>query len=121
MKLCDGFLQTLATDEAHRIKRPSVRVMAEPIHRDNPRMLQTARDLRLKQEARARLHLAGITFLDLLERHFTMQLLIERHRNDAKTTLCMRPHDAKTTARRRGTANVCKGSFRVASRGANTW
>jgi hypothetical protein len=79
MKPRDSFLQALTPHETHRIKRPAIRVMSQPIHRHDAGMFQAACDLGLKQKPLSRFWLAGIELLYFFERDLAMQLFVERY------------------------------------------
>ena len=56
VKAAERVLQVLALNETHGVIRPAVRVSAQPVHRHDAGMLQSARDLRLLHEAGAARH-----------------------------------------------------------------
>src|SRR4051794_33589985 len=96
METLDRILQAVSLDETHRVERPPIRVLAQPIHRHDARMLQAAGDLRFEQEARAAFGVAGVTFLDLLQRHFAVQLFIMGDIDLSQSPLRMWPKYAET-------------------------
>ena len=72
MESVDCSFQDLAPHKAHRIKRPAVWVVAQPINWHDAWVFQSAGDLGFEQEPQARLLFAGLAFVDLLERHLAM-------------------------------------------------
>ena len=61
----DRVLQGLTADEPHRVVRPAVAVGSEGVDRDDPRVLQVARDLGLEQEPLAAGRVVGVVVEDL--------------------------------------------------------
>ena len=57
-------------------------------------MLQPAGDLGFEQEAGATGGVVGVLLLDLLEGDLTVQLCIQRDRDQPEVAARMRPHDA---------------------------
>ena len=83
----DGLLELVAADEPHGVIGPAVAVSSQAVDRDDPGMLQPAGDLGLEQETLAAHRVVGVTVQDLLERHLTVQLVIERHEDGARPPL----------------------------------
>ena len=83
MKAVDGLLQAVAADKAHGVKRPAIGVSSQSVDRDDAGMLQPAGDLGLQQEPGAARGVVGVVVEDLLERHFPVQLAVERHEHSA--------------------------------------
>src|ERR1043165_4737438 len=96
----DGALEAIPFDETHRIKRPAVGIEAKAVHRDDARMFQSPRDLRLQQKAGSVLRMIGKTLLDFLQRNLAVQFLVLGDEDLAKSPLGVRPKDAKARPRR---------------------
>src|SRR5262245_12311107 len=119
MKPRDRVLETLPTHEPHRVERPSIRMMAQAVHRYDSRMLQTAGDLHFEQKARERLSFTGVSVLDRFESPLAVQLFVKRHGNDTQATLSMGPENAEPPSRRGGAAQVAECRLRVSPREGN--
>ncbi len=73
MEPTDGLLQAIASDEAHRVKRPAVGVGADTIDRDDARVLETAGDLGFDEKPAAARGVVGKPVVDLLERDLAVE------------------------------------------------
>ncbi len=80
----DGLLEAVAADEPHGIVRAAVTVAAQAVHRHDPRVLQTARDLGLEDEPGPAGGVVGVVVEDLLESDLAVQLGVERHEHRAE-------------------------------------
>ena len=91
----NGLLEAVPPDEPHGVVRTAIRVSAQAVDRDDPRVLQPAGNLRLQHEASAAGRVVGVPVKDLLERDLAIQLLVERHENGAQASLGMRSQHPK--------------------------
>jgi hypothetical protein len=67
MEAADGILKAVAPDEPHGVVGPAVRIGAQTVDWDDARMLQSARDLGLQQEAGPAIGVVGVPVLNLFE------------------------------------------------------
>ena len=121
VKPLDRLLEAIALDEPHRVIRPPAVVGAQPVHRDDPRVLQPAGDLGLDEKTLAADRVVGVVVEDLLERHLTVQLAVEGDEDRPQAASGMRPEDAEplAVARRRADGiGSCAVGVVVAGRSA---
>jgi hypothetical protein len=79
MEPVNRLLQAVASNESHGIIRPAVVVLAQTVDGHNARMLKTAGDLRFQEEPSPAYRIIRALRLNLLERHFPVQLLVPSH------------------------------------------
>src|SRR5262249_13672427 len=77
VKPLDRLLEALAADQAHRVVRPAIWVVSEPVDRDDAGMLQPSGDLGLHQEPIATIVRVGAPEPDLLEGDLAVELGVE--------------------------------------------
>ena len=109
----DRLPQAVSLDKPHRVKRPAKLVVAQTVHRHDPRMLESSRDLRLQQEPRPALRMARVPVLNLLERHLAVQLGVFGHKHLAQAPSRMKLQDPKPRPRRAGCADMRLGRVRI--------
>ena len=93
MKMIDRRLQALTAHESHRVVRPVIVVGAQAVHRHNPRVLESTRDLGFEQEPLAAHGVVGVRVEDLLERHLAVELGIERDEHGSEPAAGMGPQN----------------------------
>ena len=98
MEVLDGLLEAVAADEPHGVVRPAVAVGAQPVDRDDARVLQPAGDLGLEQEPLAAGRVVGVRLEDLLERHLAVQLAVQGDEDRAQAAPGVGPQDAEPLA-----------------------
>ena len=91
----DGLLEAVTTDEPHRVVGATVRVAAQAIDRDDPRMLQFPGELRLQQEPGPAARIMGELAQDLLQGHVAAELFVAGEVDATQAPLGVRPDDAK--------------------------
>src|SRR5688572_19453791 len=96
MKPIGSLFQTIAANEPHRIKRPSVLILTESVDGNDSRMFESSGNLRFHEEPRSAIGVIGLLCLNLFERDFAMQFCVFGHENFTQTTPCMRPQHAKS-------------------------
>jgi hypothetical protein len=95
----DRFLQAFTLDEAHDVKRTTIRVGPQPVDWHHARVLQTACDFGFEHEASAVVGHVGVR-LDLLDGHFALELAVMGHENFTESAFGMRTQNAEPSARR---------------------
>ena len=100
VKVPDRRRQALAADEPHRVVEPALGVAAQAVDRDDPGMLQVARDLGLDQEPRALFLAIGEPGQDHLQGHLALELAIPGHPDLADPAACMGPDRHEAVPRR---------------------
>jgi hypothetical protein len=102
----DGVLEAVAADEPHGVERPAVDGVAQPVDRDDARVLQPAGDLRLVLEPAAVAGIVGIAVLDLLQRHVAVQLGVAGEEDLAEAAAGVGPQDAEPRPKGAGCAEA---------------
>ncbi len=95
----DRLLECLAFDQAHRVVRPPVGILTEPVDRHDSRVLEPPGDPGFQQEARLAGRIERMVRLELLERDLPIQLGIERQKHLAQAPAGHRTDDAVSVAR----------------------
>ncbi len=109
MEPLDRLLEAVPLDEPHRVERPAVGRVTQPVHRHDPRVLQPAGHLGLELEPGSVPRVVGEAVLDLLERHVAVQLGIQGHEDLAQPSPGMRTEDAEPSAGGRRLAHRGRG------------
>ena len=76
VKPADGRRETLSLDETHRIERAAFGVAPQAINRNDARMLEIARDLRLEHKPGSLAFTLGKLGLNLLDGHVTLEFSV---------------------------------------------
>ncbi len=95
MESLDGFPETVAADEPHRVERPAVVEVSEPVDRHDPRMLQAPGHLGFHQEPGAALGGIGMLGLDPLRAPPPGGAPRRARRGPRRAPPRMRPQDAE--------------------------
>jgi hypothetical protein len=103
----DGVLEALAPDEAHRVERPAVGIVAQAVDGHDAGVFEVAGDQRLAQEAAAELGVVGVPRLDLLQGDLAVELGVHRDMHLAEPAAPVRadlavPRGRSSRARPRG-------------------
>ena len=93
---CD--FEAVAPNEPHCVIGAAAIVGAQAVHRRNARVLKSACDFCLQEKAVATDRVVCVAFKDLLERHFAIQLGVERHKHRPQPALSVWPQDAEPLA-----------------------
>src|SRR5262245_18537981 len=109
MMAINRIFQTVAANESHRIKRPTVGLGAQAVNGNDSRMLETTGDLGLAHKSRATVWIVGVAVLDFLECDFAVEFAVERHGHSPQTTFGVRPQRYEATAQRRGISDRVVG------------
>ncbi len=96
VKRGDCLLQAIAADEPHRVIGAAIPVGSQPVYRYDPRVLQSARDLGLHDESLADDGIVGVGIENLLQRHLSVKLAIQRHEHRPEAAACVRPQHAES-------------------------
>ena len=102
VKRLDRFLQAVALDEPHRVVRPAVVVLAEPVHGHDAGMLQASGNFSFQHKTSPAVVMVSVVFLQLFERDFAVQLRVECDRDLAESAAGMGPQNAEARCRGRG-------------------
>src|SRR5262245_48771203 len=96
MEVFNCRLETVAFDKPHCVERPPIRPLTEGIYRNDSGMLQPSGDLRFHDESLAGDDIIGVVWLDLLQRHFAVQFLVESHGDLAQTPFRVRSQNPES-------------------------
>ena len=87
----DRCSQTFALDEPHGILGLSIGILAQTVHGDDARMLESSGDLGLSDESHAGIRLVCGSILDSLECDITIQLLVAGDKDRAQCSFGVKP------------------------------
>ena len=109
VKAIDRFLERIATDKPHGVKRAAVGVGSQAIYGNDAGMLEAAGDLGLGQEPLPARCVVGVVVEYLLERHLAVKLGVERDKDGSQASAGMRPQHAEPDAVGAGCADRVAG------------
>ena len=105
MEPLDRIFEVIPLDESHRVKGPAVWQVTKPVHRHNPRMLQSPGHLCLELESGTETRLEGKLSLDFLKGNITVQLGVAGNEDLAQSPRGMRSKNDEAGSGRRRAAD----------------
>ena len=108
--------ERLALNEVHGIIRAAVCISAQAVNRNDPGVLEPARDLGFAQEPGLRGRVVGEAGRQLLQGDRAVQFPVEREKHFAQAAPRMRPDDLEAAARDSASADAQRADGRVAPR-----
>ncbi len=100
MEARDCLLERITANETHGVIRTPIAIDSQPIDRNNTRVFEPSRDLRLENKPRSAREIVGMAIQDLLERHLAIELGVQCDGHHPQAAPGMRTQQPEALSRR---------------------